>query len=351
MSLTRYDVHFDLGEFEAEPLPKCEPPFWATGGHAQTLVGHFLPFPKIKEQDEEIKIPLHGGDCLIAHHYAGTSGTVVYLFHGLGGESHRSYMQRTALLARRLHHTVFLVNHRGCGTGRGLAREPYHSGRSDDLSAVIAEGRRRYPVATHLAIGFSLSANALLLLSANKNPFDRELTLPDASIAVNAPIQLARASELLLKGLNRIYDFSFMGDMRNAIQSRIEAGHDVAPVALKRFTTLRDFDNLYTAPAGGFTSREHYYESASAAQYLAQIQIPTILITANDDPFVAAEDYREARLSPLVHLHIESHGGHMGYITKNKTPLGTRRWLDFALFRFMLALKSPSFSSGSVDFV
>jgi predicted alpha/beta-fold hydrolase len=332
-------VTFDL---DPKTLEKCDPPFWARGGHAQTLVGHFLPFPKINEQDEVVRVELEGGDCLVAHHYPGTSGTVVYLFHGLGGESHRSYMQRTALLVRRLHHTVFLVNHRGCGKGRGLAREPYHSGRSDDLSAVVREGRKRYPIATHLAIGFSLSANALLLLAANKHPLGRDLTLPDAAITVNAPINLARASELLLKGLNRIYDFNFMGDMRDAVDSRIQAGHGVAPVRLKRFSTLRDFDALYTAPEGGFRDRDHYYASASAAQYLKDIQIPTVILTAADDPFVAVDDYRNSPRSDFAQLFIAEHGGHMGYITKNKTPLGNHRWLDYALFTFMLSLKPSS---------
>jgi uncharacterized protein len=334
-------VSFDLTSSSADKisgLEKCVPPFWARGGHAQTLAGHFLPSPQINEQDEKVRIELEGGDCLIAHHYAGTSGTVVYVFHGLGGESHRSYMQRTALLARRLHHSVYLVNHRGCGSGRGLAREPYHSGRSDDLSAVIREGRKRYPIATHLAVGFSLSANALLLLSANKNPLGLPLTLPDAAIAVNAPINLARASDLLLKGLNRIYDFNFMGDMREAIDSRVLAGHAVDPVSLKRFSSLRDFDQLYTAPAGGFKSREHYYESASAAQYLKDIVIPTVILTAADDPFVAAEDYRNNPRSSLAKLHIEDHGGHMGYVTKKKTPLGSHRWLDYALLTFMTSM-------------
>ncbi len=318
-----------------DKLVPCEPPLWAFGGHAQTIFGHLLPSPTIQETDETIAVQLEDGDRLVAHHFPGPSGTVVYLFHGLGGESHRSYMQRTALLARKMGHAVFLVNHRGCGHGRGLARAPYHSGRSEDLSAVIQEGRRRYPQAKHLAIGFSLSANALLLLAAGI----RAKTQPDAAIAVNAPINLARASELLVRGLNRVYDFKFMEDMRDAVASRRDAGHVVPEMKLRRFATLREFDNLYTAPEGGFNNREHYYESCSAKLYLKNISIPTVILTAADDPFVDVADYRAAQVSSLVHLHIEKHGGHMGYLTRKKTPLGTYRWLDYALNTFMKALK------------
>ena len=323
-------------QFElTSPLIPCTPPFWAKTGHAQTILGHFLPSPKITERDESISILLPDGDTLVAHHFPGTSGTVVYLFHGLGGESHGTYMQRTALLARSLGHSVIMANHRGCGAGRGLARQPYHSGRAEDLSAVIAEGRKLYPRAVHLAIGFSLSANALLLLAAGH----RGEVLPDAAIAVNAPINLGRASDLLLQGLNRVYDYNFMGDMREAVASRAAAGYPVPTLNLPWYSNLQDFDRVYTAPAGGFDSRQDYYEKCSAAQYLNRVRIPTIAITAEDDPFVSPIDYREAALSPFVHLHVEKYGGHMGYLSRDATPLGTTRWLDYALMTYMRALR------------
>lgn len=322
-----------------QPLEKCEPPIWARGGHAQTLAGHILPSPRIKEGSESLRIPLSGGDHIVAHLYEGTSDIVVYLFHGLGGQSHRSYMQRTALLARKLHHTVVLVNHRGCGAGRGLAREPYHSGRSDDLSDVIAFGRRRFPIKRHLAIGFSLSANALLLLAAGHHPLGLDVHPPDAAIAVNAPINLARSAELLLQGFNRLYDINFMRDMREAVISRRLAGFEVPELNLNSRTTLRDFDELYTAKQSGFRNRAHYYEAASAAPVLRNIEIPTILLTAADDPFVDVADYRNATLSKFVHLRIEEHGGHMGYLAK-RTPLGTHRWLDYALASWLATVVS-----------
>lgn len=325
-----------------EPLPgqlpalqKCEPPIWALSGHAQTLAGHFLPSPKINEASERLEIPLAGGDTLIARLFEGTSDAVIYLFHGLGGQSHRSYMQRTALLARRLHHSVILVNHRGCGEGRGLAREPYHSGRSDDLSAVIEFGRRRFPIKKHVAVGFSLSANALLLLAAAHHPLGLKVHPPDAAIAVNAPINLARSAELLLQGFNRLYDINFMRDMREAVRSRRLAGFEIPDLGMTYGTTLRDFDELYTSKHSGFTDRAHYYRSASAAPILQRIRIPTVLLTAADDPFVDVADYQQAELSPSVQLHIEKHGGHMGYLSRSKTPLGTKRWLGYALFSYL----------------
>lgn len=313
----------------------CLAPIWAPTGHLQTVFGHLIPSPELRDAGEKIELQLEGGDKVISHFHRGTSDVVVYLFHGLGGFSHAAYMQRAALLAQKHSHSVFMYNHRGCGEGAGLAREPYHSGRAEDLSAMIAHGRKLFPSKVHLAIGFSLSANALLLLSAGQ----RANILPDAAIAVNAPINLGRAGDLLRHGFNRIYDLRFMIDMRKAVASRFHHEPKLKNLAIPLLSTLTEFDDLYTAPYGGFKNREDYYSTCSAAQYLTEIKIPTVVITAEDDPFVDVSDYKKARYSPSCHVHIEKHGGHMGYLARSGTLPGTTRWLDYAIEKYMTSLQ------------
>lgn len=312
-------------------LEPCVPPFWARGGHAQTVWAHFLPSPRLAERGERVAIALGDGDTLVGTHYPGKTGTVVYVFHGLGGDTDAAYMQRTALVARRQGHAVYLMNHRGCGEGRGLATFPYHSGRGEDLSRAIAEGRRRYPSHRHVAIGFSLSACALLNLLTGR----RGDVLPDAAIAVNGPLHLDTSALALEKGFNRIYDLQFSFLCRQAIVHRQKAGRVRETYRFPRFGTLRDFDEVYTAPAGGFRDRDDYYATCSPRDHLHAIPIPTVLLTAKDDPFVHVGDYLSAKLSPTTSLHVEETGGHMGYLSARPTPLGTRRWLDYALHHYL----------------
>lgn len=303
-------------------IPPCAPPPWAQTGHLQTILGHLLPSAKVTQQGLHLNVTLEKETERIHSTYLkGSSNTVVYLFHGLGGSSDATYMQRTALRAQHLGHHVFINNHRGCGLGAGLATEPYHSGRADDLSKVIEYGRKMLPDHKHIAIGFSLSANALLLLAAKV----RATVQPDLAIAVNGPINLDRASIKLSQGLNKIYDKRFTGELETYMKRN--RPQDVGDYSLVK--DLRDFDELYTAPLGGFKNRADYYATCSAKQYLPQINIPTIIITAEDDPFVSIQDYREASYSPSTILHTEKHGGHMGYLMKD--GLGYRRWLDLAL--------------------
>lgn len=311
-------------------IPPCAPPLWASTGHLQTILGHLIPSPVISEAGKILNITLEiETERIHSTYYEGTTDTVVYLFHGLGGSVQSNYIQRTAILARSLGHHVFMNNHRGCGDGAGLATGPYHSGRAEDLSKVIAYGREMLPNHNHLAIGFSLSANALLLLAAKV----RASVQPDMAIAVNAPINLDRASLNLQKGLNRIYDKRFLVDLEQyLLRNRPQ---DIGDFSLVK--DLRDFDQRYTAPFGGFRDRDDYYQTCSAKQYLKEISIPTVIITAEDDPFVAFEDYREATYSPLAILHAEKHGGHIGYLARN--GLGYQRWLDTALMTYLQAFR------------
>jgi|GEM_PF-260626 len=306
-----------------DSIPPCLPPIWAKTGHLQTILGHLLPSPKLFELGEEFRIPLNKSTEFIHTTYIkGTVPVVVYLFHGLGGDSESAYMQRTALVARSLGYHVFINNHRGCGKGMGMATEPYHSGRAEDISKVIAFGRQKCPEHKHVAVGFSLSANALLLLAARV----RAEILPDMAIAVNGPIHLDRASIKLTQGLNRIYDKRFVLDLKQYLLKN-------SSMKMGKVKDLRDFDEIYTAPRGGFKDRAEYYDVCSAKQYLKRIEIPTVLLTAKDDPFVGYEDYEDAELSSSTVLHIEKWGGHMGYLDRGG------RWLDQALKAYLQVMK------------
>lgn len=319
-------------------LEPCLPPVWARGGHAQTILGHLLPSQTLVDrkglEGQRVEIPLPDDDRLVARHIPGSGDTVLYLFHGIASNISADYMVRTSAIGRKLDWDVYLVNHRGCGEGRGLARNPYHSGRAEDLSEAIRFGRARHPGKRHIAIGFSLSANALLLLLTGK----RGEVQPDAAIAVNGPIDLENASQLLEQGLNRVYDIRFSAECRLDVKYREWKGLLDRKYRFPWLLTLRDFDAIYTSAAGGFSSREDYYSSCSTREHLSLIKVPTILLTAKDDPFIDYRDYVGAKRASNVHLHVEEFGGHLGYLSAKSTPLGTNRWLDYALWEFLKKL-------------
>lgn len=316
-------------------LPRCQPPFWAKGGHLQTLAGALILSESLEDRGEEVIFDLEGGDRTLGFFHQGrSSDVVVCLFHGLGGSAESGYIHRMTRVCLARGWSVFRFNHRGCGQAQGLAKQPYHSGRGEDLSATVALVRQRYKPKQVVAVGFSLSGNALLLLATGARGEHK----PDKAIAVNAPINLGRAAEVMDQGFNRVYDINFVLACKREVARRKRKGLDNTEYDFKWLGTLRDFDDAYTAPAGGFEDRYDYYNTCSAAQYLPQIQIPTLLLTAEDDPFVKPDDYRQIAPHPKLHLHLEKTGGHMGYFHQRDTPLGNRRWMDYALDRYLEVL-------------
>jgi len=317
-------------------LAPCRAPVWAKTGHLQTMLGHLLPSTTIPIPSRKVEVPLPDGDLLIAEMLPGESSLVVYLFHGLGGHSQADYMQRTARLVQRQGHTVLMVNHRGCGAGEGLATGPYHSGRAEDVSEVLKVGKRLFPDRKHLAIGFSLGGNALLLLLTG----ERGTTLPDAAIAVNAPINLARCADLISQGWNRVYDIRFVKLCREAAHSRFKSGRIKEKISIPTWGTLKDVDDRFIVKLGGFSDRHDYYRTCSTHKLLTKISTPTFLLTAKDDPFVHFKDYVAAKLSPSVHLEIQDRGGHMGYLTRAIPNFKGVRWLDYALDAYIQHIHS-----------
>jgi predicted alpha/beta-fold hydrolase len=307
------------------PLP-CRPPWWAPTGHLQTILGNYLPGALPDHPSAPFRIPLPDGDQLAGRHYPGETDVLVLVFHGLGGDDQAHYVRRTIALARKQGHHVWTVNHRGCGEGRGLAKRPYHSGSGDDLGAAFAAARERHPDLRQLAIGYSLSANALLLNLGNGLP--EPAAQPDAAIAVNPPVDLGACSEAIHTGISRLYELRFIKRCRQAIRQRVEDGLVPDIYRTRPLMSLRQFDDAYTTKAAGFRDADDYYARCSARRHLSGITVPTVILMAKDDPFIPWRHAAEAEPSPAVHLHLEPCGGHMGYLSRD---LPGRRWLPYAV--------------------
>lgn len=266
------------------------------------------------------EILLKDGDRLVALATPGSSGVRVHLFHGLSGDVDSDYVRRAAASASARGHGVWAVNHRGCGDGRGLARKPYHSGRSDDLRAVLQASREDAPELLRVVIGFSMSGNIALLHAAEPD------SLADAVIAVNPVVDLANASKRISQGFSRLYELRFVNRLRADLRERQRLGLIPAEHQVSSTATLRNFDDRITAPLGGFRDADDYYERCSSLRRLEKVGRPTVVIAAADDPFLDAELFATVRLASSIFLHIEEHGGHLGFLGRRM-----ERWIDGAL--------------------
>lgn len=154
-------------QLESVKLPYCAPPFWARGGHLQTLAGALILSESLPDPGEKVIYDLEDGDRTLGYFHRGqNTDVVVCLFHGLGGSADSGYIHRMTRVCLNRGWSVFRFNHRGCGEAQGMAVNPYHSGRAEDLGTTITLVRERYQPKQVVALGFSLSGNATLLLVA-----------------------------------------------------------------------------------------------------------------------------------------------------------------------------------------
>ena len=94
--------------------------------------------------------------------------------------------------------------------------------------------------------------------------------------------------------------------------------------------TFADFDGRYIAPFHGFSSADDYWAKSSSKQFIPEIKIPTLLVTALDDPFLSKKSVpiKEAEDSTNFYLETPKHGGHVGFIAKSGY-WSERRGLEF----------------------
>ncbi len=314
-------------------FPAFRPHPWVRGGHAQTLVGRYLPELRRPIPAVDHVLDLADGDRLsvLASRPSGPIGLQALIVHGLCGCARSPYVERLALrlLDRRI--GVVRMNLRGAGSGFGLARGIYHSGRTEDVRAVAAWMAARDPAPIAL-VGFSLGGNLVLKLAA-ESAADPVPGL-DSVAAASPPIDLDACAAQIARPENRLYDLNFVRLLTRDIARLHDRFPELGPTGLSRLATLRDFDDAYTAPRNGFRDAADYYARASAGPLVDRIAVPGLVVHAEDDPFIPAEPIRSANFSSQIALELASTGGHLGFVARRGSA-GGGRWLESRLARWL----------------
>jgi hypothetical protein len=301
------------------------PSWWVSSGHLQTIIPAL--FRKVVSSPytrERITTP--DGDFLDCDWlYAASSRPsqkLVIISHGLESNSHRPNVLGMARAVSLCGYDALAWNFRGCSGEPNRLPRAYHSGATEDLHTVLDHVAAKYDEI--YLIGFSLGGNLTLKYLGEQS----EALSPKVKKAVvfSVPCDLAASSKQLSRVSNRLYERRFLNSLRQKIEQKATLFPNqisLAPYLKKQIKTLRDFDNYYTAPLHGFQNAEDYYAKCSAKQFISRITIPTLMVNAKNDVFLAPSCYPfdEAKSSDVFFLETSESGGHLGFITK-KTPHG-----------------------------
>lgn len=323
-------------------------------GHLQTLAGFLLFRESFVEHAVQHVVELDDGDRIVLHDDCPPEwqpgDRAALMIHGLAGCHASPYMQRIAGKLNARGARTFRMDLRGCGAGLGLARWPYHSGRSADAAAALRRIVDFCPNSPVALIGFSLGGNIALKLAG-----EAAGALPtnvDRIVALSPPIDLAACTEQLRQGAARLYDRYFVRLCLQQIAARCACVPEAvlpegwlavrSPAVPKRPGSfgaaaprgMAEFDAAFTAPVCGFGTAENYYRECSSAQFLPEIRVRTLILAAADDPLLPVRPFQESRFSATTTVQHTRHGGHLGFLSRRgAVPDG--RWMDLRVVNWV----------------
>jgi predicted alpha/beta-fold hydrolase len=251
------------------------------------------------------------------------------LVHGLGGDHRSSGIERKAHRLSTLGWRVFRMDLRGAGAGSRLARRVYTAAGSGDVGAVVDALIAAHPVSPLVVLGISLGGNIVLKLAGELGA--RTPANLRGFATFGPPIDLVRCSALIEQ--MPFYDLHYARHLTQQVAEQEKWFPDLPRSVFTPGLTLRQFDDMYTAPRWGYADALDYYRQASALPLIANIRVPTYILTARDDPFIAVEPFETVQAPSSVEIHIAEHGGHLGFLGID--ALGGIRWGETELINWM----------------
>lgn len=282
-----------------------------------TMWGKFIRRRELADvQYEQIQTP-DGDEISLASSTAAAVGPILLLLHGLEGGLHSHYVSGIWDVARRKGWRPKMLLFRTCDGRMNAARRTYHSGETSDLDLVVQRLVATDPGSPIGLAGVSLGGNVMLKWLGEQG--ESAPSQIRAAIAISTPYDLARSSKAIDSGFARLYQWNFLRSLRRKAAQKLTQYPEVCSrEQLDSVATMWEFDDRFTAPLHGFNDAAHYYGTSSSIGFLERIRVPTLLLSALDDPFHTAEVLRDVERigasNPFLRTEFHERGGHVGFV-------------------------------------
>jgi predicted alpha/beta-fold hydrolase len=320
-----------------------EPHPWLRNPHLMTIIPalRIVPMQRLARSFEPVLVDVAADSKVLIHCHLSRrklDAPILLLVHGLEGSSSAPYLLSLTKKALTLGCGVVRMNLRNCGGTLHLTPTLYNAGMSADVIAVADYIRSICQSNSIYLVGYSLGGNVVLKAAAELGAGARGKLA--GVCAVSPSLDLDACISAIETGFNRLYEIRFLLGLKQKIRQKsalFPERYDAAK--LDSVSGLRSFDELFTAPDAGYEGASDYYKNASALTKLARIEVPTLIIAAQDDPLVPFHSFVTDHLkaSPYVSLLAPAHGGHGGFINKAVQENDTdRQWAENRVIEFCL---------------
>jgi uncharacterized protein len=318
-------------------MPAYRSPWWLMGAHAQTIYPPlFARRPTMSYQRERWDTTPNGkpdGDFIDVDRVKGSStAPMLVVFHGLEGSSNSIYALNLMAAAKARGWRGMVPHFRGCSGEINRLPRAYHSGDATEIDWILRRVKAEAPDQPVYVVAISLGGNASLKWLGEQG--SAAASVVEAVAAVSAPLDLMASGAALGQGFCKLYSKMFLTTMKKTALRKLELhpgifNRDVVVAA----RTLREFDNEVTAPLHGYRDTDDYWTRASAKPGLVNVRVPTLVLNAQNDPFLPASVLpTKTEVSSHVTLDFPQHGGHVGFLC---APFpGDSAWMPQRVFHF-----------------
>ncbi len=304
-------------------------PFLLNNAHVQSI------FPSVFRQPAPVaytreRVETPDNDFIDLDWSSVKSKKLAIISHGLEGNSSRRYVKGMVNALNINNWDALVYNFRGCSGEPNRLLKSYHSGYTDDIALTIEHAKKKGIYDEIALIGYSIGGNMTLVYLGR----DQADPIVKKAAVISVPCNLKDSSDCLAELRNKIYMKRFL----IMFHEKIKAKMAVMPGLIddKNYNSIKDFkefDDRYTAPIHGFKNALDYWEQCSSSQFIPNIQIPTLILSAKNDPFLSDSCYpiKESANNKNITLEMPESGGHVGFITFNKAKVywSEQRIVDF----------------------
>ena len=318
-----------------------KPAWWLNNAHLQTIYPSL--FRKVSSHTEvwRERLTTPDNDFIDIDWCGKGKQPIVILFHGLAGSSQSGYIKGLQQVLIEHDYRSVVLNFRGCSGESNNSARSYHSGETEDIDFLYRVLREREPDTPISAVGFSLGGNALLKWLGEQG---NKISL-SAAVAVSVPFVLNICATKMDSGFSKVYRNNLIRELVEYMQTKhahlkntgkSEEADRISRLGdLSAIRSFWQYDDQVVARLHGFKGVDDYYKKSSSRQFLNKIAIPTLLIQAQDDPFMTQNVIpQQNEMAACVCMEITQGGGHVGFIT-GCNPLKPNYWLDQRIPEFL----------------
>lgn len=342
-------VHADPAVVQAEYKARAmavlnahpfRPSWWLAHRHLQTCWSPlFRKRPSVPLERERLDTP--DGDFLDVYHCPGDPDKPgLVLLHGLEGTLNSFYISAITKTFHEIGWNVSTMMFRSCSGELNRTCRVYHMGETGDLAFVMDLLHERHPDRPFYLAGVSLGANVLLKWLGEMNS-----AVPAyirGAAGVSPPFNPAAGIEQFHKEFFGLYAKKFLRTLvPKAIEKERQHPGCMDIEKVRSCTDFYVYDTEVTARLHGFEDAWDYWKRVGCGQFLAEIRVPTLLLTSRDDPFNPAHTIpaEVADASHYLHPQWTDGGGHVGFVG-GSLPWQPEYWMEDHLRRFFTAYEN-----------